>query len=70
MGFAYVFVYRRFAPKPVFNSIIYHQALNYMKTNKTLKEKFGEKYFIMNCNGKLWSLKKKTDFDLIVFGDK
>lgn len=67
--FFYLFVYRRFLyPTPVMHSASYSQAVAYIKANKTVKNKIGSKFQVMNCNGKMYPYKKDVKFDIVLFG--
>ena len=67
--FFYLFVYRRFLyPTPVLRSASFNQAVAYIKANKKVKSKIGNKFEVMNCNGKMYPYKKDVKFDIILFG--
>jgi len=66
----YLFVYRRFAPKSVFNSTVYFQSIEYLKNNKKVLSTLGRNLQIMNCNGKIYPFKDTVYFELVVFGEK
>jgi len=67
--FFYLFVYRRFLfPKPVLHSISYNQAVTFIKNNKMIKSKVGNRFQIMNCNGKMYPYKNDVKFDIVLFG--
>lgn len=67
--FFYLFVYRKFLyPTPVMNSIAYNQAVSFIKNNKSVRNKIGSKFQVMNCNGKMYPYKKDVKFDVILFG--
>ena len=69
LAFGYLFVYRRFfAAKSVMNSAIYHQTLNFIKTNEKVLGTLGQHLQIMNCNGKIHPLKSTVNFELVIFG--
>lgn len=54
--FFYIFVYRRFAPKAIMNSAVYHQTVEYLQKDPKLTAKVGDSFRVMNCNGKIWPL--------------
>jgi hypothetical protein len=69
-GFFYFFIYRKFLhPKSVMNSVLYHNALKYVKINKTVQKELGTHLQMMTCNGKTYPLFNSCQFDLILFGD-
>lgn len=69
LGF-YFLVYRKYNPKPVKNTALYHQAIDYIKKDDHIKQKLGSQMLFMNCNGKIYPTKSKVNFDLMVFGMK
>lgn len=44
----YFLVWRRFAPKPVINSLVYHQAIEILKKNTIVENKVGQYFQVMN----------------------
>ena len=42
--FLYLVVYRRIAPKPVMNSIVYHQALGFVQGSTRARQLVGEQF--------------------------
>ena len=65
----YFIVWKRIRPKPVMNSLIYHQALELLSKNPTVKKTLGENFYMMNCEGKIWPLSKKVNFNVTLFGE-
>ena len=49
------------------NSVVYHQAISFIKQNKKCQEVLGNDFQIMLCNGKMWPMKNDCSFDIIVF---
>ena len=71
LGLFYFFVYRSYlCPKKVTNSVLYHNAVNYVKANNQVRENLGSSLLVMNCNGKRYPMMSKCQFDLTVFGEK
>ena len=66
----YVFAWKHIAPKPVLNSLVYHQAIDLLKKNKVVQNKVGEYFQVMGCSGKIYPLMKNIQFDLTVNGSK
>jgi len=57
IGFFYFFIYRKFLhPKSVMNSVLYHNALKYIKINSVVKKELGGQVQMMTCNGKTYPL--------------
>lgn len=67
---AYFLLWKRVAPKPVLNSVVYHQTLKYLNMNQTTKRVLGENPMIMNCKGSIWPLKSDVNFEITVFGEE
>jgi len=71
VAFFYFFVYRKFlAPRPVMNSVVYHQAISFIKQNQKCQSVLGKDFQIMLCNGKMWPFKNDIKFDLVAYGSK
>ena len=65
----YLFIWRKWlVAQPVMNSIPYKMAADYIKANKVVRNKIGQDFQIMNCNGKMYPYKKDVKFDIVMFG--
>lgn len=52
------------------NSVLYHNALKYIKINSVVKKELGGQVQMMTCNGKTYPLFTKCQFDLVLFGNQ
>lgn len=67
--FFYLFVYRRFLhPTSITNSVVYNQAISFVKQNKKCADVLGTNFEIMTCNGKMYPFKSDLKFQVVVFG--
>ena len=70
-GFFYFFVFRIYLhPKPIYNSVLYHNTLKLIRNNSEVSRSLGSHLQIMNCNGKTWPLFNNCAFNVIVFGNE
>uniref|UniRef100_A0A7S3JE05 Uncharacterized protein n=1 Tax=Euplotes harpa TaxID=151035 RepID=A0A7S3JE05_9SPIT len=65
----YLIIWKRIAPKPVLNSLVYHQAIELIK-NPHVTEKVGDFFQVINCKGKIYPLISKVSFEIVVDGNK
>lgn len=68
--FVYLFAWKHIAPKPVLNSLVYHQALEILKENSLVKKKVGGYFQVMSCHGRIYPLFTDISFDLVTEGTK
>lgn len=67
--FFYIFIYRKWlVASPVLNSTVYKMSVDFIKTNKLVRNKIGADFQIMNCNGKIYPYRKDVMFDIVLFG--
>ena len=57
MSFFYFFIYRMYLnPKPIYNSVLYHNAVKILKNDREVTRTLGDHLQVMNCNGKTYPL--------------
>lgn len=66
----YFLIWKRFAPKPVMNSLVYHQALEILKKNPHVENRVGNYFQVVNWTGKIYPLLTKVSFDVTIDGWK
>ena len=66
----YFLVWRRFRPKPVLDSLVYHQAIEILKKSKNVEDKIGNYFQVMNWTGKIYPFFSKVSFDITLDGWK
>lgn len=70
LGF-YLLIYRKIAPRPLYNSVVYHQSMKLLHQHPVTSKVIGKNPLVMNCNGKYWPMIfKNSKFDLTVFGEE
>lgn len=65
----YLFVWKRVAPKPVLNSLVYYNAIEIMKKSSVVKRKLGENFQITNCTGRIYPLMSHVNFEMTALGN-
>ena len=69
--FFYLVIYRKFLhPKSVHNSLVYNQAITFIKESSKIRREIGAEFQIMTCNGKIYPFKNDINFDLVIYGSE
>jgi hypothetical protein len=69
LGAFYFFFYRKFLhPKSVNNSLVYNQAITYIKQSQVVKNQLGNKIQYMCAQGKIHPWKNDVNFNIVAYG--
>ncbi|CAI2372594.1 unnamed protein product [Moneuplotes crassus] len=64
----YILLWPRISPKPILNSTMYHYAVDLIQKNKFVKQKLGENFMVVSCNGQRIPFLKHPDFEIVAKG--
>lgn len=67
--FGYFFLWKKIAPIPAHNSLIYHQTIKILEKDNRVRQILGDDFIVMNVKGWIWPVMKNVNFEMTLFGD-